>query len=300
MASIILKIMREAKGISQGRLAHLLKIDRSAIAHYEAGELSAISKDKIAEAGRYLDINPAYIMSVDPNPFKSQDPNGVIRLFIKGDNLSADIASLLAIAKYGFVNKLVFLTASPSSLKARFRKIVSGMATVYAIAMIDIADNIFLFRHKDQNRFIGYLQNLVYAIKTAENASIGNMIIENEPLPDELMHRIQNDSAEKSDLSMCFNYRYTLDCRRGIHAGPNGQTRFFIEPPLHIIRNHINEYFKHEKDISRLKVMLREMVRTGLDAEDRSLIADAKEYKKRLEAAFKAWDIPYSDEELFK
>lgn len=293
-------MMRRGKSINQGQLAQLLKIDRSAIAHYEAGELSTISKEKIAEAGRYLDINPAYIMSTDPNPFKSQDPQGLIRLFMKGGNLSADIASLLAIVQYGFVSKLVFLTTSPFSLKARFRNIISGMPTAYSITMTDTADNIFLFRHKDQNKFIGYLQNLEHAIRTAENTSIGNMIIENEPLPDELMHKIQNDSAEKSDLSMYFNYGYVLNCHRCKYVDSDGQTKYIPEPPLNIVRYDTNKYLEYEKDLPRLKTMLREMVKIGLDAESKSLTENTGEYKERLRAAFEAWDISYSDEEMFK
>lgn len=293
------RMMREGKGISQGQLAELLKIDRSAIAHYESGELSAISKNKIAEAGRYLDINPAYIMSKDPYPFKSQDPRGLIRLFIKGGNLSADISSLTAIVKYGFVKKLVFFTTSPSSFRTRFRKIVSGMATVYAIAMIDITDDIFLFRHRHPNKFIGYLQNLEHSIKTSNNTSVEAVIIDNNPLPDELLHKIQNDSAEKSDLSTYFNYRYTLNCRRIACPNVDGKGGTVPELPLDIIRGDLKRYLEYETDASARAGILREMVKIGLDAEKKSLVLHTKEYARRLREAFEAWDVPFSENDIF-
>src|SRR5208283_3597075 len=118
--------LREAKALTQADVARVLGVDRSAIAHFEAGEESALSVETQLKLAPLLDINPDYLLNKAPNPFKPHDPSGLIMLFLKGKAFRADIEPVRVVMEYGTITGALFLASSRLSGTRRFKKVAGG------------------------------------------------------------------------------------------------------------------------------------------------------------------------------
>ena len=288
--------LREAKALTQAAVAQLIGVDRSAIAHFEAGEESALSVETQLKLVPLLDINPDYILNKAPNPFKPHDPSGLIVLFLKGKNFQADIQPIQVIMQYGAITAALFLASSRLSGMRRFKKVAGGRTAIYALALQDVDDNIYLMLHKDPDSFIGYLDELSATVPEKGRDVTANTVSLDERLLDSLRQR----TVHRDDLAPFFDYKYSIPCPRLKVVLPDGTVRYFPKLPLPTIMRDVERYLQHEPDMEAKKNLLRHIVLFGLRAERRIVSSEesVREYRSRLERAFKAHGLAYSQEEL--
>jgi transcriptional regulator with XRE-family HTH domain len=296
MIKNIIRPLREAKALTQVDVARVLGIDRSAIAHFEAGEESALSVETQLKLAPLLDINPDYVLNKAPNPFKPHDPSGIITLFLKGKNFHADVEPVQVIMEYGTITGASFLASSRLSGVRRFKKVAAGRTAIYTLALQDIDDNIYLALHKDPDSFIGYLDDLSAAIREKSRDVTANTVSLDERLLDSLRQR----TVHRDDLAAFFDYKYSIPCPRLKVVLPDGTIRYFPKLPMPTIIRDVERYLQHEPDQEAKKNLLRQIVLFGLKAERKIVSSEEsmKEYEKRLEKAFKAHGLAYSQEEL--
>jgi transcriptional regulator with XRE-family HTH domain len=296
MIKNIMRPLREAKALTQAAAAQVIGVDRSAIAHFEAGEESALSVETLLKLAPLLDINPDYVLNKAPNPFKPHDPSGIIALFLKGKNFHADIEPVQVIMEYGAITGALFLTSSRLSGVRRFKKIVGGRTAIYGLSLQDVDDNIYLALHKDAGSFIGYLDDLSAAIQEKGRDVTVNTISLDERLLDSLRKR----TVHRDDLGAFFDYKYSIPCPRLKVVLPDGTVRYFPKLPMPMIMRDVERYLQHEPDPEAKKNLLRQIVLFGLKAERKIVSSEEsmKEYEKRLERAFRAHGLAHSQEEL--
>ena len=287
---------REAKALTQAAAAQVIGVDRSAIAHFEAGEESALSVETLLKLAPLLDINPDYVLNKAPNPFKPHDPSGVIVLFLKGKAFNADIEPVQVIMEYGAVTGALFLSSSRLSGKRRFKKIVGGRTAIYGLALQDVDDNIYLALHKDPDSFIGYLDDLSAAIREKGRDVATNTVSLDERLLDSLRQR----TVHRDDLAAFFDYKYSIPCPRLKVVLPDRTVRYFPKLPITTIMRDVQRYLHYEPDPEAKKNLLRQIVLFGLKAERKIVASEEsmREYEKRLERAFREHGLAYSPEEL--
>lgn len=296
MIENIIRALREAKALTQADVAQALGIDRSAIAHFEAGEESALSVETQLKLAPLLDINPDYVLNKAPNPFRPHDSSGIIGLFLKGKAFNADIEPVQVIMEYGAITGALFLASSRLSGVRRFKKIVGGRTAIYALALQDVDDNIYLAVHKDPDSFIGYLDDLSAEIREKGRDVATNTVSLDERLLDSLRQR----TVHRDDLAAFFDYKYSLPCPRLKVVLPDGTIRYFPKLPMPMIMRDVERYLAHEPDAEAKKNLLRQIVLFGLKAERKIVSSEEsmKEYERRIEKAFKAHGLVYSPEEL--
>ena len=288
--------LREAKALTQAAVAQVLGVDRSAIAHFEAGEESALSVETQLKLAPLLDINPDYVLNKAPNPFKPHDPSRLIILFLKGKAFRADIEPVRVVMEYGAIIGALFLASSRLSGTRRFKKITGGRTAIYALALQDIDDNIFLVLHRDPDSFIGYLDDLSAAIREKGPDVTANTISLDEKLLDGLRQR----TVHRDDLAAFFDYKYSIPCPRLKVVLPDGTVRYFPKLPMPTIMRDVEGYLAQESDAEAKKNVLRQIVLFGLKAERKIVSSEEsmREYEKRLGRAFQAHGLVYSPEEL--
>ncbi|MGD0229364.1 MAG: helix-turn-helix transcriptional regulator [Syntrophorhabdales bacterium] len=296
MIENVIRPLREAKALTQEDVARALGIDRSAIAHFEAGEESALSVETLLKLAPLLDINPDYVLNKAPNPFKPYDPSGIIVLFLKGKAFHANIEPVGVVMEYGAITGTLFLSSSRLSGTRRFKKVIGGRTAIYALALQDVDDNIYLALHRDPDSFIGYLDDLSAAIREKGPDVTANTISPDERLLDSLRQR----TVQRDDLAAFFDYKYSIPCPRLKVVLPDGTVRYFPKLPMPTIMRDVERYLQHEPDAEAKKNLLRQIVLFGLKAERKIVSSEesTREYEKRLEKAFKAHGLAYSPEEL--
>jgi transcriptional regulator with XRE-family HTH domain len=288
--------LREAKVLTQAAVAQVIGVDRSAIAHFEAGEESALSVETQLKLAPLLDINPDYVLNRAPNPFKPHDPSGLVMLFLKGKAFYADLEPVRIIMEYGAITGALFLASSRLSGTRRFKKVAAGRTAIYALALQDLDDNIYLACHKDLDSFVGYLDDLSAWIREKGRDVTANTVSLDERLLDSLRQR----TVHRDDLAAFFDYKYSIPCPRLKVVLPDGTVRYFPKLPMSTIMRDVERYIEHEPDAEAKKNLLRQIVLFGLKAE-RKIVAseeNMREYEKRLERAFRAHGLAYSQEEL--
>ncbi|MGD0229007.1 MAG: helix-turn-helix transcriptional regulator [Syntrophorhabdales bacterium] len=288
--------LREAKALTQAAVAQVIGVDRSAIAHFEAGEESALSVETQLKLAPLLDINPDYLLNKAPNPFKPHDPSGLIVLLLKGKAFRADIEPVRVVMEYGTVTGVLFLSSSRLSGTRRFKKVAGGRTATYALVLQDVDDNIYLALHKDPDSFIGYLDDLSAAIREKGPDVAANTASLDERLLDSLRQR----TVHRDDLAAFFDYKYSIPCARLKIALPDGTVRYFPKLPISTIMRDVERYLQHEPDAEAKKNLLRQIVLFGLKTERKIVASEEsmREYEKRLERAFRAHGLAYSPEEL--
>ena len=288
--------LREAKVLTQTAVAQVIGVDRSAIAHFEAGEESALSVETQLRLAPLLDINPDYLLNKAPNPFKPHDPSGLIMLFLKGKAFRADIEPVRVVMEYGAITGTLFLSSSRLSGVRRFKKVAGGRTAIYGLALQDVDDNIYLALHKDPDSFIGYLDDLSAAIREKGPDVAVNTV----SLDERLLDRLRQRTVHRDDLAAFFDYKYSIPCPRLKVVLPDGTVRYFPKLPIPTIMRDVERYLQHEPDAEAKKNLLRQIVLFGLKAERKIVSSEEsmREYEKRLEKAFKAHGLAYSPEEL--
>jgi transcriptional regulator with XRE-family HTH domain len=296
MIANIIGPLREAKAMTQEALARVVGVDRSAIAHFEAGEESALSVETQLKLAPLLDINPDYVLNKATNPFRPHDPSGLVTLFLKGKAFRADIEPVRVIMKYGTITGASFLTSSRMSMTRRFKKVVGGRTSIYALILQDIDDNIFLVLHRDPDSFIGYLDDLSAVIQEKGRG----VTFSTTPLDEKLFDSLRKRTVNRDDVAALFDYKYSISCPRLKVLLPDGAVRYFPKLPMATIMRDVERYLQHEPDAEAKKNLLRQVVLFGLKAERKIISSEESmnEYEKRLERAFKVHGLTYTPEEL--
>lgn len=139
-------VVRKGKGITQNDIAEAVGLARSAIAQFERGHAS-LSNDTLIRIAPLLNINPDYISIKEVNPFKSGS-NDLIKLYLPENTmtLALDYSLIYFLAATEANRSLDFLFLSPDVRAASIANPFE--AVIYAIAVRDSANNIFLFRRK--------------------------------------------------------------------------------------------------------------------------------------------------------
>lgn len=296
MIANIIGPLREAKTMTQEALARVAGVDRSAIAHFEAGEESALSVETQLKLAPLLDINPDYVLNKAPNPFKPHDPSGLITLFLKGKAFHADTEPVRVIMEYGTITGALFLASSRISMAKRFKKVAGGRTSIYALVLQDVDDNIFLVLHKDPDYFIGYLDDLSALIKEKGR----DVTVNTTSLDEKLFNSLRGRTVNRDDVAALFDYKYSISCSRLKVVLPDGTVRYYPKLPMPTIIRDVERYLRQEPDAEAKKNLLRQIVLFGLKVERKIVSSEEsmKEYEKRLESAFKAHGIPYSPEDI--
>src|SRR5208283_5595718 len=151
--SALFSALRMSKGLTQGNVADVVGIKRSAIAQFETGRAS-LSNDTLRQIAPILNLNPEYVIHRDIYPFVSQ-PDEVIKLFLPENRLTGALDYFLIYLLAGAVgnHELQFLSLSPNIIAARIAWPFDR--TVYALAVRDAHNNIFLFRRRIGNLLWG-------------------------------------------------------------------------------------------------------------------------------------------------
>jgi transcriptional regulator with XRE-family HTH domain len=296
MIANIIGPLREAKAMTQEALARIVGVDRSAIAHFEAGEESALSVETQLKLAPLLDINPDYVLNKATNPFRPHDPSGLVTLFLKGKAFHADTEPVRVIMEYGTITGASFLTSSRISMTRRFKKVAGGRTSIYALILQDIDDNIFLVLHRDPDSFIGYLDDLSAVIQEKGR----DVTFSTTPLDEKLFDSLRKRTVNRDDVAVLFDYKYSISCPRLKVVLPDGKVRYYPKLPMPTIMRDVERYLQREPDAEAKKNLLRQIVLFALKAERKIISSEEsmKEYEQRLERAFKAHGVPYSPEDL--
>lgn len=212
---LLFEITRKALGLSQLDVAGTVKIDRSAISHFEAGR-ATISSDKLHDMASLLHINPDYIDGKSEIPFKSDD---LIKFYVKG--LIPELEALYILILYNQQLELISLIPPMNILERlktlpSFRTLAALFDThtlfglmIYAVAARDAENNIFLVRHKNPNEFLIWgkqdLKSLVSNTIIATGKNPEKIVFTRQEITRELYEKIRSwNNIKRKDIEPLF------------------------------------------------------------------------------------------------
>lgn len=312
IASEIFRLAREGKSLTQQELAEIANIDRSAIAHYEKQKYS-LSLKTLQAIAPSLDINPDYFVTLE-YPWKS---NNVIKYFITNDFSLFDMLFLYSSYIY-----IIFLIP-PFSLLHKLFSIIDG--NVYAVAVKDQNDNIFLFRHKKEYKCLKnerFLKNHVESSIEKYGKEDINVMMSIKEISPEIMEKIEKWTVERKNIEPLFDLnlqpmpvsfkerQYLLNLR-GVLVNPedfqtnytlpahkekkeiNGKNILITKIPAKIFLEDTLLYLKYGDDIGFKRKTIEDIIyfyrlRIMKDFSESN-------YKKDMRKACEMFHIPYSD-----
>ena len=140
----LFKLVRELTGKTQPEVSASAKITYQSLQQFEKGQAS-LSKETLKMMAKALYINPEYIDDTSLYPFKS---NGrLIKMFMPDGLIFDNLEPLYFLSKLNKQMRIITLIAPFPELK-RFSNI--GLPLIYAIALKDDHNNVFLFRRKKE------------------------------------------------------------------------------------------------------------------------------------------------------
>lgn len=199
--NFLFTIMREGKGLTQQAIADVIGVSRTAVAHFERGQLSALSSESLLKAAPVLSINPSFITGESLSPFYSED---VIKVYLKGSfPFQVELSPL-----YSFLQDEceVFLLSPPLNIFERVRKVITDEA-VYAIVIKDEFQNTLIFRHKKLNVFILPDNDAIQRLTRFPYSKLGfNLKFYTVKINKDLYLRIKDWTINKSDLEFLLEH----------------------------------------------------------------------------------------------
>lgn len=206
---------RIAKNITQSELAQIAVINRSSIAQFEKS-IASLSIQTLLKIAPALDINPDFLLEKSDNPFKSKN---LIKFFITGTSMP-DRTILILTILYNTTLELITLIPPLSIIEKiktlpTFRTVAAVFDThtlfgkmIYAVAVRDVDNNIFLFRRKKENDFIIWgdtdLQSNVSTLLGISGKDANKFIFAKKEITRNLYEKIKNWDVVKEDIEPLF------------------------------------------------------------------------------------------------
>jgi transcriptional regulator with XRE-family HTH domain len=144
----LFKFARELQNIKQGKIAKNANITSSAISMFEHGTTN-FKEETIENIAHCLNISSDYAKSMIGNPFKSEK---LIKMFVQESFLGRVDYSIFELF-LDFNDKLQFLFLIPEFSIGKILKAKTIELSIYAIAMKDSDNNIFIFRRRPKISF---------------------------------------------------------------------------------------------------------------------------------------------------
>jgi transcriptional regulator with XRE-family HTH domain len=147
----LFRLARVLQAIKQRDIARKVDITHSALSSYEAGRYT-LSRATLRRIAPLLNINPDFLDDQSVNPFKSKD---LIKMFFNEQMFAYIIIEPLNVLIA--VNKQLKFISMISNIDL-FSKAVGNLSLfqkpIYAIAVKDQDDNVFLLRRKSKAAYI--------------------------------------------------------------------------------------------------------------------------------------------------
>jgi len=199
----IMRVVREAAGLKQTHIAEKVDISHVALSRFEKGQ-STLSTETLCSIAPNYFLNEDFIKGNDVNPFRS---NGrLIKFFIfHRFGLIPDFSLVQFVIESNPYSMVRFLIPQLSILKAV--KYTALENPVYAIAVKDSDNNIFLFRQKTESILKGaivvtQLETTINEIKDKTGKSVD---IARKNIDKKLYQAIQEwDALERKDVEHLF------------------------------------------------------------------------------------------------
>lgn len=148
---------RKLQGTKQLYVARELGITQGAIANFEAGR-TTLGPDTLQKYAKILNINPLFISGESQRPFKSDE---LIKMRLPETLLGGiDYSIIYFLSEHNkILNLIFFITASP--LYSKFLRDTVFGYPVFAIAIQDSDNNVFLLRRRKSDVLIGEREIIV-------------------------------------------------------------------------------------------------------------------------------------------
>jgi len=192
----LLRVVREALNLTQGDLADIANISRSAIAQYEA-KRAALSSRTLEVIAPALHVNPAFITNPLRNPFRSSD-----LIHFRVDSPLTDASPLLQII-LDHNKELKMLILLVPEIGKRHPKKPTGNKAVTALLIRDGDNNSFLLTPRgywtgiDADEIVGTIVN--YAKKIS--SGIQRLKVTTVDLTDTIIEKMASDRITIDDLN---------------------------------------------------------------------------------------------------
>jgi transcriptional regulator with XRE-family HTH domain len=154
---VFVRVLRESLGISQGEIAKQVDKSQSAIAQYESMK-ATLSKETLVTISKILKINPEFIETGLGNPFKLEESDKLLKLFINETQYGEpDFLVIQTIAENNHDALFIFFYKMLAPfLHKRSQKSPESQNQYNSIITILVQDqdnNTFLFKRKDNKVF---------------------------------------------------------------------------------------------------------------------------------------------------
>lgn len=185
---LLIRMVREAQGISQKEIANTIKISQSAITQYEKLQ-SRLSAETVFKMAPLLNINPEYIEKGIGNPFKQADEQKIIKMFMPETPIGEiDFSLIELIIRSNDEITFIQLTAS-HSFEMGHKLWRPGYS--YALLIEDRDNNKFLFRRKDRNKLLLGIDDLKITLDKLDKEKKKYYEIKTVTLTKQLFEKIQ-------------------------------------------------------------------------------------------------------------
>lgn len=193
--SALFKIVREAQGIRQKDLGMAVGLNQSAIAQYEGSALSLSAEASVGMASA-LNINPDYVESGIGNPFKARDKSKLIKMLFP-ETIDGEVDPILVDIILDHNSYISCILMTPEKLKKRTTLRQPGY--FFALLVRDEDGNVFLFRHRDKDRWIGMTGAWLEKLQMRHNEKIehgGYVLAKPAKLSDQMFEKIREWTVE--------------------------------------------------------------------------------------------------------
>jgi transcriptional regulator with XRE-family HTH domain len=199
----IFRLVREATGLKQTHIAKEVDISHVALSRFEKGQ-STLSTETLCEIAPSYYLNDDFIKGENVNPFRSDGK--LIKFFIYHRfGLIPDFSLIQFVIESNPHSMVRFLIPQLSILKAV--KYTALDNPVYAIAVKDSDNNIFIFRQKTESILKGaiVIDQLETAINDIKDRTGKSVEASKKSIDKKLYQAIQEwDSLERKDVEHLF------------------------------------------------------------------------------------------------
>lgn len=199
-------LARDLQDIKQTDLARELGVTSSAISKFEKSR-TTLSEDTLKELAQRLNLNPEYITGSSSNPFLSKK---LIKMFLPEEEFGMKVVftPILLIAEAN--QRIEFVTLLPARKFKFMEEVEEGTLlepNLYAIAVRDQDNNIFLFRRRAPKAYIVGEQGLRIQLQEMSDKKDKRIVFHTRRLTKELFKRIMDWDIKKEDIEPLFSVR---------------------------------------------------------------------------------------------
>lgn len=205
----IFRLVREALSLKQTHIAEKVGMSHVALSRFEKGK-STLSTEKLCDIAPYYFLNEDFIRGENVNPFRSRGK--LIKFFISYSiGIIPDFTLIKFIIESNPYSMVRFLIPQLSILKAVKYTVLDN--PIFAIALKDSDNNIFLFRHKTDSILkasiaIEQLENKINVVNETTDISIEDS---QKKINKELYQKIQKwDSLERKYIEPLFSHDFLV------------------------------------------------------------------------------------------